>query len=143
MKWGRLDRHAVKHRFVVHEHHARRLHYDFRLEREGVLRSFAIPKGPSMDPAEKRLAIEVEDHPVDYVDFEGVIPEGQYGAGEVKIWDRGTYETLREGKDQWVFFLEGERLKGKFALIRWKRGPKGREWLLIKEKDEFAVPSGS
>ncbi|MCX5908862.1 MAG: 3'-phosphoesterase [Deltaproteobacteria bacterium] len=125
-------------RFVVHEHHASHLHYDFRLEMEGVLRSWAIPKGPSMDPADKRLAVAVDDHPLDYIDFEGTIPEGEYGAGVVKIWDSGTYQLLEEKKEKIVFSLEGKKLKGNFALIRLKKGAKGNEWLLIKERDEYA-----
>jgi bifunctional non-homologous end joining protein LigD len=130
-------------RFVVHEHHASHLHYDFRLEMEGVLRSWAIPKGPSMNPADKRLAVAVDDHPLDYIDFEGTIPEGEYGAGVVKIWDSGTYRLLEEKKDKIVFFLEGKNLKGNFALIRLKKGAKGNEWLLIKERDEYAHLGGT
>jgi len=138
--------------FVVHEHHARHLHYDFRLEVEGVLKSWAVPKGPSMDPAEKRLAVAVEDHPLEYGSFEGTIPEGEYGAGTVSIWDTGSYENVLETKPKPLgmaealvagraeIILHGERLKGAFALIK-MRGP-GREkaWLLIKMKDEFAQP---
>jgi bifunctional non-homologous end joining protein LigD len=125
-------------RFVVHEHHASHLHYDFRLEMAGVLRSWAIPKGPSMNPADKRLAMAVDDHPLDYIDFQGTIPKGEYGAGEVKIWDAGTYQLLEEKQDKIVFLLEGKKLRGNFALIRLKKGAKGNEWLLIKEKDEYA-----
>lgn len=125
-------------RFVVHKHHASRLHFDFRLEMKGVLRSWAVPKGPSMDPAEKRLAVEVEDHPLEYIDFEGAIPEGEYGAGRVLIWDQGTYRLLEEGRDKVLFSLEGEKLRGAFSLIRLKKSKSGKDWLLIKQKDEHA-----
>ena len=123
-------------RFVVHEHDASRLHYDFRLEIDGVLRSWAIPKGPSMDAAERRLAILVEDHPLEYIDFEGIIPEGMYGAGAVVVWDSGGYELLEEKKDKIVFLLKGKKLKGNFSLVRLKG--KEKEWLLIKQRDEYA-----
>ena len=125
--------------FVVQEHHASRLHYDFRLERDGVLVSWAIPKGPSMNPSEKRLAIQVEDHELEYADYEGIIPEGEYGAGAVVVWDSGAYEPVDWGDDLIDFVLEGERLRGGFALVRLKKG-KGNEWLLIKRKDEHARP---
>ena len=127
-------------RFVVHEHHASRLHFDFRLEMEGVLRSWAVPKGPSMNPADKRLAVEVEDHPLAYVDFEGTIPEGEYGAGQVVIWDHGPYELVEMKKDKMVFWLEGKKLRGKFALVQLKKSKTGKDWLLIKQKDEHALP---
>ncbi len=126
-------------RFVVHEHHASRLHFDFRLEMERVLRSWAIPKGPSMNPAEKRLAVMVEDHPLEYSDFEGIIPDGQYGAGPVVIWDNGTYELKEKKADKISFDLKGKKLKGGFTLARLKGRGKGNEWLLIKKKDEHAV----
>lgn len=126
-------------RFVVHEHHASRLHFDFRLEMEEVLRSWAIPKGPSMNPSEKRLAVSVEDHPLEYFDFEGLIPEGQYGAGPVVIWDSGTYELNEKKADKISFVLDGEKLSGAFTLMRLKGKGKGNEWLLIKKKDEYAV----
>ncbi|MDK2847668.1 MAG: bifunctional non-ous end joining protein LigD [Desulfuromonadales bacterium] len=124
-------------KFVVQEHHATRLHWDFRLEVDGVLKSWAVPKGPSMDPGDKRLAVQVPDHSLEYGDFEGTIPEGQYGAGEVLIWDRGSYEPLCDmssGLEQGhlTFVLQGEKLEGAFALLRLKRGKGGKEWLLFK-----------
>jgi bifunctional non-homologous end joining protein LigD len=125
-------------RFVIHEHHASRLHFDFRLEMDGVLRSLAIPKGPSMNPSEKRLAVAVEDHLLEYIYFEGIIPGGQYGSGAVLVWDHGTYELLEDRPDKLTFFLAGQKLKGGFTLARLKRGEKGNEWLLIKKRDEFA-----
>lgn len=131
-------------RFVVQEHHARQLHYDFRLEIEGVLKSWAIPKGPSLTPADKRLAVMVDDHLIEYFDFEGIIPEGQYGAGMVVIWDSGTY-SLVEGDDpvkslesgKIVMELHGKILKGGFALVK-MRGRGEKNWLLIKKKDSFS-----
>ena len=127
-------------RFVVHEHDASRLHYDFRLELGGVLRSWVIPKGPSMNPSEKRLALLVEDHLLEYGDFEGIIPEGHYGAGEVIIWDRGSYELIEQGDEKITFFLAGKKLRGAFTLTRLKGRGKGNEWLLIKKKDHHALP---
>jgi len=127
-------------RFVVHEHDSSHLHYDFRLELEGVLRSWVIPKGPSMNPSERRLALLVEDHPLEYIDFEGIIPQGRYGAGEVVVWDRGPYELLEQGQGKLGFVLEGQKLKGAFALTLLKGRGKGNEWLLIKKKDEYAIP---
>jgi bifunctional non-homologous end joining protein LigD len=126
-------------RFIVHEHHATHLHWDFRLEYGGVLKSWAIPKGPPMNPAHKRLAIQVEDHAVEYGNFEGVIPEGEYGAGEVLIWDRGIYEPLTEmteGLERGAvsFRLHGRKLNGEFSLVSLKKG-RGKEWLLIKKKE--------
>ena len=125
-------------RFVVHEHDATHLHYDFRLEMDGVLRSWAIPKGPSMDPSDKRLAVLVNDHPVGYINFEGIIPKGRYGAGPVVVWDYGTYDLIERKKDKIVFYLRGKKLEGTFSLVRFKG--KEKEWLLIKQKDQFAVP---
>ena len=130
-------------RFVVHEHKASRLHYDFRLEIDGVLKSWAIPKGPSLDPADKRLAVMVPDHDLSYIDFEGVIPEGSYGAGPVVVWDEGEFipeethdplQSLESGK--LVFELNGKKLQGGFAIARMKGLPKstGKEWLLIKKR---------
>jgi len=127
-------------RFVVHEHDASHLHYDFRLELDGVLRSWAIPKGPSMNPADRRLAVLVEDHPLEYVDFEGIIPKGNYGAGPVAIWDEGTYELAERREDKISFVLAGSRLHGGFTLTRLKGKGTGKEWLLIKRKDEHAEP---
>lgn len=124
--------------FVVHEHHATRLHFDFRLEMEGVLKSWAVPKGPSMNPKDKRLAIMVDDHALEYGSYEGIIPEGSYGAGAVVIWDKGDYELLRgnvrEGRME--VLLKGKKLKGTFALAR--MSGKEKEWLLIKKRDGFA-----
>ncbi len=124
--------------FVVHEHHARHLHYDLRLEMDGVLKSWAVPKGPSMNPADKRLAVMVDDHSLEYADFEGTIPEGQYGAGKVIIWDKGEFSLLKGGikKGNLEFELKGKRLRGRFVLIRMKKSDKN--WLLIKMKDAFA-----
>lgn len=135
--------------FVVQRHAARRLHYDFRLEIGGTLKSWAVPKGPSLDPAEKRLAVRTEDHPIAYGDFEGTIPEGHYGAGTVVLWDRGVYlpegplapeEQLERGELK--FRLRGHKLRGGFALVRMKApaGERGEQWLLIKHKDSFAAP---
>ncbi len=136
-------------RFVVQKHRATRLHYDFRLEMEGVLKSWAIPKGPSLDPKDKRLAMQVEDHPVSYFDFEGIIPPGNYGAGTVMVWDMGTWEPLSDvsamlKKGDLKFRLDGQKLKGEFALVHIKsRRPdsKGTEWLLIKHRDAYAQDS--
>lgn len=124
--------------FVIHEHHATNLHYDFRLELEGILKSWVIPKGPSMNPSEKRLALLVEDHPLEYIDFEGIIPKGHYGAGTVVIWDKGSYELIELKKEKITFFLKGRKLKGTFTLMLLKGSRKGNEWLLIKKKDEYA-----
>jgi bifunctional non-homologous end joining protein LigD len=119
--------------FVVQKHAARRLHYDLRLEMGGVLKSWAVPKGPSMNPKEKRLAVQVEDHPLDYKDFEGIIPEG-YGAGAVIIWDRGTYTLDEKKKKSFHITLKGKKLKGGFALVNFKE----KDWLLIKSNDRYA-----
>jgi bifunctional non-homologous end joining protein LigD len=130
----------MRFRFVVHEHHASRLHFDFRLELGTVLKSWAIPKGPSMNPAEKRLAVQVDDHPLEYVDFEGIIPEGSYGAGAVVIWDEGEFELLEATEKKISCVLYGELLRGGFTLRKLKPRGKGpaRDWLLIKKNDEHA-----
>ena len=129
--------------FVIQKHAASRLHYDLRLEMDGVLKSWAVPKEPSLDPALKRLAIMVEDHPYDYKDFEGTIPAGNYGAGKVEIWDRGNYSvlsgSLRQGDLKFV--LAGKKLKGSFALVRTHYAK--NSWLLIKEKDNYAASSST
>src|SRR5580658_3404032 len=135
--------------FVVQKHRASRLHYDFRLEAGGVLASWAIPKGPTLDTHERRLAMHVEDHPYDYRTFEGIIPKGNYGAGEVIVWDEGTY-TLAEGSDPVAeiaagkikFILSGKKLHGMFSLVKIKNkaGETGEPWLLIKDHDQFEEP---
>jgi len=117
--------------FVVQEHRARTLHYDFRLEKAGVFKSWAVPKGIPLQKGTKHLALEVENHPLDYADFEGVIEEGQYGAGTVKIWDKGTYDVEEWTPDRLVFHLNGSHLKGRYCLVRFKRGS-GRNWLLFQ-----------
>ena len=150
---GRVARRKVKAlRFVIQRHDATRLHYDFRLELDGVLKSWAVTKVPSLDPATKRLAVEVEDHPLDYGGFEGTIPPGQYGAGAVQLWDRGVWIPQSDdprgdlAKGHLKFTLQGERMQGGWALIRMhdrdvRPGRKLRHnWLLIKEKDEVAQP---
>ena len=133
--------------FCVQRHDATRLHYDFRLEIDGVLKSWAVPKGPTLDPGVKHLAAHVEDHPLEYGDFEGNIPAGNYGAGSVMLWDRGTFELLggASGAEQLArgdtkFRLDGEKLQGEFALVHMKGRGKGNEWLLIKKRDQYAVP---
>lgn len=130
--------------FVIQKHAARRLHYDFRLELDGVLLSWAVPKGPSLDPSVKRLATQTEDHPIDYGGFEGTIPKGEYGGGTVLVWDRGTWEPegdARQGYDKGhlAFILHGEKLQGRWHLVR-TRDPKGRAWILFKSKDSASRP---
>ena len=132
-------------RFVVQKHAARRLHYDFRLEMDGVLKSWAIPKGPSLDPQAKRLAVHVEDHPLDYGDFEGVIPQGEYGGGTVIVWDSGTWVPEGDAEAGYrdgvlKFELRGKRLTGRWALVQMKGREGGKNWLLLKERDEVARP---
>lgn len=139
-----------RRRFVIQKHDASSLHYDFRLEIKGVLVSWAVPKGPSTDPSDKRLAIQTEDHPLEYAEFEGCIPAGEYGAGTVMVWDTGTYRNLRAGKERSSkgmeaaleeglveVWLDGEKLRGGYALKR-IRGGKKPQWLLIKMDDEAA-----
>lgn len=121
----------VSPRFVVQLHHAKHLHYDFRLEMDGVLKSWAVPKGPPTQPGVRRLAVMVEDHPLSYIEFEGVIPEGMYGAGKVEIWDKGTYTLKSRSTSKLEFILDGEKLKGEYALIKFKEN---ENWLLIKKK---------
>ena len=149
---GKTKKSVSKLIFVVQRHKASRLHYDFRLELDGVLKSWAVPKGPSMNPKDKRLAMMVEDHPYDYKDFEGIIPEGNYGAGIVEIWDSGTYSDLENSPQKeaeknlskglksgdFKFQLFGKKLKGEFVLVKLK-GKEDNSWLLIKHRDDFAV----
>ena len=149
---GEIKKLASELIFVVQKHAASHLHYDFRLEMGGVLKSWAIPKGPSMNPADKRLAIMVEDHPYNYKDFEGIIPTGNYGAGIVMVWDNGTYTLADENgfdkvenklksdlqKGHLSFILNGKKLKGEFALIKLKTKQENA-WLLIKSKDQYAI----
>jgi bifunctional non-homologous end joining protein LigD len=146
-------RKARNRAFVIQKHAASHLHYDLRLEHDGVMKSWAVPKGPSLDPSVKRLAMQVEDHPIEYNEFEGTIPQGEYGGGTVMLWDRGTYsyggtdpdpeEGLRRGyaKGDFKFVLSGKRLKGSWALVRMRNDRPGKpQWLLIKHKDEYAEP---
>ncbi|MEJ2683837.1 MAG: DNA polymerase ligase N-terminal domain-containing protein [Candidatus Sulfobium sp.] len=142
---------AMKPVFVIQKHDARHLHYDLRLEVGGVLKSWAVPKGPSTDPAEKRLSIETEDHPLEYAQFEGVIPEGEYGAGTVMVWDRGTYRNLKKKGDDEVsmercvndghitVWLDGSKLRGGYSLTRFRK-ENSRQWLLVKMNDDGAAP---
>jgi DNA ligase D-like protein (predicted 3'-phosphoesterase) len=137
--------------FVIQKHDASHLHYDFRIEIDGTLKSWSVPKGPSTDPREKRLAVPTEDHPLDYADFEGLIPEGQYGGGTVLIWDKGTFKNLKKddkGKPMSLkksfeegtveIYLKGEKLQGGYALIKMKSGTMKGNWLLIKMEDDKA-----
>jgi bifunctional non-homologous end joining protein LigD len=145
---GRPRRSSSRHIFVVQKHAASHLHYDFRLAIDGVLASWAVPKGPSMNPADKRLAIRTEDHPLEYAEFEGLIPKGQYGAGTVMVWDTGPYEPLdgnspseqlARGKIDVV--LHGTKLRGGFTLVRTGMASQKERWLLVKQRDEYADPS--
>jgi bifunctional non-homologous end joining protein LigD len=144
---GKVQRSGGGNYFCVQRHDATRLHYDFRLEIDGVLKSWAVPKGPTLDPELKHFAAHVEDHPVEYGSFEGTIPAGNYGAGSVMLWDRGTFDLLGEAtgeaqiaKGDLKFRLHGEKLNGDFALVLMKGRGKGNEWLIIKKRDEFAAP---
>jgi bifunctional non-homologous end joining protein LigD len=149
---GGAPRAKPKLAFVIQKHAASHLHYDLRLELDGVMKSWAVPKGPSLDPTIKRLAMQVEDHPIEYNTFEGTIPAGEYGGGTVMLWDRGTYgyggsdpdplEGLRRGyaKGDLKFVLNGKRLKGSWVLVRMRRDQPGKaQWLLIKHRDEYAL----
>ena len=120
----------ITSRFVVHRHQAKHLHYDFRLEMDGVLKSWAVPKGIPLEPGLRRLAVQVEDHPIDYIDFSGQIPEGQYGAGTVEIWDAGEFELSRKEAEQLEFILHGNKLSGHYVLIH----TGNKNWLLIKRR---------
>ncbi len=136
-----------QHRFVFQRHRASRLHYDLRLEMDGVLKSWAIPKGPSMNPLDKRLAVQTEDHPIKYLHFHGTIPKGNYGAGKMTIWDSGNYFSILEEEDLLKQFKDGilnllfngEKIKGEFALVRTNRGDQKNQWLLIKKKDRYST----
>jgi bifunctional non-homologous end joining protein LigD len=147
---GGPTRAGPKLAFVIQKHAASHLHFDLRLELDGVMKSWAVPKGPSLDPTVKRLAMQVEDHPIEYNKFEGTIPEGEYGGGTVMLWDRGTYTApgdepdpeaaLRRGyeKGDFKFELHGKRLQGSWVLVRIRRDEERRQWLLIKHRDEYA-----
>jgi len=126
--------------YVIQRHQASRLHYDLRLQEGSVLKSWAVPKTPPEKAGERRLAVEVEDHPLDYGGFEGTIPEGEYGAGTVKIWDKGTYELLEAGPSKRLVSIQGRRLKGKYVLVklRPREGEKDKNWLFFKMKDDGA-----
>jgi DNA ligase D-like protein (predicted 3'-phosphoesterase) len=141
----RGGKHRTAHLYIVQKHAASRLHYDFRLELDGTLKSWAVPKGPSVKPGAKRLAVHVEDHPVEYGGFEGVIPKGEYGGGTVMLWDRGSWEPIGDAREAYrqgrlKFRLHGKRLKGLWALVRMggAAGANGKNWLLIKDRDEAA-----
>ena len=121
--------------FVVQEHQSRRLHYDLRLEKDGVLKSWAVPKGIPQEINKKRLAVEVEDHPLDYATFEGTIPKGEYGAGTVEIWDKGTFETKNWENDLVEFYPKGQKMSGKYILVRLKKGNQ-KNWLLFKGREK-------
>ena len=127
--WGGKD--EGQHRFVVQKHQATHLHYDFRLEIGGVLQSWAVPKGPPLESGVRRLAIKVEDHPIDYIDFAGEIPQGEYGAGSVEIWDKGEFDLKRESADMLEFSLRGKKLSGGYALIH----TGAKNWLFIRRKE--------
>jgi bifunctional non-homologous end joining protein LigD len=147
---GRAQKTAKELRFVIQKHAASHLHFDFRLELDGAMKSWAVPKGPSYDPTVKRLAMQVEDHPIEYNKFEGTIPQGEYGGGTVMIWDRGTYESasgegvdaVRDGykRGDLKIIMHGERMQGSWVLVRTRRDERGKtQWLLIKHRDSFAM----
>jgi bifunctional non-homologous end joining protein LigD len=143
---AKIDKQTGQHRFYVQRHHATHLHYDFRMEVDGTLKSWAVPKGPTLDPKPKHFAAMVEDHPLDYGNFEGNIPKGNYGGGSVMLWDRGTYDLLggvdalkQIERGDFKFRLHGEKLNGEFALVQMKGRGKGNEWLLLKKRDDAAV----
>jgi DNA ligase D-like protein (predicted 3'-phosphoesterase) len=119
--------------FVVHEHHASRLHWDLRLEENGVLISFALPKEPPLEPGKRNLAIKVEDHPLSYANFEGIIPEGHYGAGTVKIWDNGTYRTVKKDTSKYIVSLNGQKMEGEYTLLKFAKAGENH-WLFFKNK---------
>lgn len=121
--------------YSIQKHDASTLHYDLRLEKDDVLKSWAIPKGPSEDPSDKRLAIETEDHPLDYADFEGKIEEGKYGAGKVELWDKGTFEIVEWEENKIIVDINGERLEGKYVLVRFKPDEEPENWLFFKKKE--------
>lgn len=144
---GKVEK-SKKRRFVLQEHHASRLHFDLRLEMAGVAKSWAVPKGPSLDPAVKRLAVETEDHPVKYLTWQGIIPEGSYGAGRHMIWDKGNYDLegdetnplAQYHRGELKFFLHGRKVKGSFALVKMHFEGEKNQWLLIKHNDKYAEP---
>ena len=151
----KVQKSKSKRIFVIQEHHATRLHWDFRLEAEGVLKSWAVTNEPTLDPAIKRLAIPTEDHPFEYAKFHGTIPKGQYGGGKVSIWDKGTYEMAYDtdsidkevvngiAKGKLSIILHGKKLKGEYALVRMRGGKYEGNWLMIKANDEFAKSNGA
>lgn len=132
---GSYKRYAIsdRPRFVVHDHYAKHHHHDFRLEMDGVLKSWAVPKGVPGEVGVKRLAVSVEGHPIEYASFQGIIPKGQYGAGEVKIFDKGTYNLIKRTENEIEFELFGKKLKGRYVLVRTKIGGQDKNWLLIKK----------
>jgi len=147
---GNRARSTAGHSYLIQKHAASRLHYDFRLELDGVLKSWAVTRGPSLNPAEKRLAVHVEDHPLDYGSFEGIIPQGQYGGGTVMLWDTGTWEPIGDARRDFArgnltFVLHGKRLQGRWHLVRLRgsrSGDRRDNWLLIKGRDEYANDEG-
>jgi len=122
--------------YVIQKHQATHLHYDLRLEMNGVLRSWALPKGPPLQPSLKRLAVQTEDHPIEYAGFEGVIPEGEYGAGKVEVWDRGTFKPIEIDENKIIFTIEGKKLKGEYCLIKLRPKTDPKNWLFFKKKTD-------